>query len=105
MTEGGHRISSIRSKGDKKKANTGRSGVEFRYYAKNEYRNLSKDQKKELSEWRNKDKTPNQKVAALEQQLQDMRNETESLRATIASINTSNQETRTPLTNPLTQRT
>ena len=105
MTEGGHRISSIRSKSDKRKANTGKSGVEFRYYAKNEHRKLSKDQKKELSEWRNKDKVSDQKVALLEQQLKDMRDETESLRATIASIHTSNTETRAPLTNPLTQRT
>ena len=67
MTKGGHRISSIRSKEDKKKATTGRSGVEFRYYAKNEYHKLSKDQKKELSKWCNKDKASNQKVAALEQ--------------------------------------
>ena len=93
MTECGHRISSIFSKGDKKNTSTCRSGVAFCYYAKNEYCKLSKDQKKKLSEWHHKDKTSNQKVAALEQQLKDMRDETESLRATIASINTSNQET------------
>ena len=102
MTEGGHQISSICSKGGKRKENTGKSGVEFRYYAKNEYRKLSKDQKNELSEWRNKDKTSNQKVSVLEQQLKDMGDETESLQATIASINTSAQEARAPLTNTLT---
>ena len=79
MTEGGHQISSICSKGDKRKANTGESGVEFHYYAKNEYRKLSKDQKKELSEWRKKDKVSDQKVALLEQQFKEMRDETESL--------------------------
>ncbi len=107
LTEGGQRINSLCSKNDtKKKPNSGKSGVEFRYYAKNEYRKLSKAQKKELSEWRDHEKTSNQKVALLEQQLQEMRDKTESLRATIASINVapSSGETRAPLVNPLTRR-
>ena len=107
MTEGGQRISSIRSKGNKSKpATASKSGVEFRYYAKNEYRKLNKAQKKELAEWRETEKGSNQKVAALEQQLREMRDETESLRATIASINvgTQSNQSRGPLDNPLTQR-
>ena len=95
MTEGGYRLSSILSKGDKKKATTGKSWVEFHYYAKNEYCKLPTAQKKALADWKEKDKVSNQKVVALGQQLRDMRDYTESLRETKVSINTStlNQET------------
>ena len=70
---------------------------------------MTKAQKKELQEWRKKIKSndPNaQRVAALEQQLKEMREQTEALRSTIASLSTSEtrDEPRGPLTNPLTQR-
>ena len=48
-------------------------------------------------------------MSALEQQLIDMRKETQAMRATIAALSTrdeaqENNQTRQPLTNPLTQR-
>ena len=59
--------------------------------------------------WRkqaNKNDPNSQKVAALEQQLKEMRDQTEALRATIASLSTTEgrDESRNPLANPLTQR-
>ena len=85
-----HRISNVKTKNAKK---GGKSGVELRYYTKNEYRSLSKEQKAELREWRNKEKVngPDQRVAVLQQQVEEMRTQTESLRATIAALSTCQQ--------------
>ena len=87
--------------------------MELRYHFKHEYKKLSKSQKKELSAWRKdkeNDKPTSQKVSALEQQLADMKRETEVMRATIAALSTRNEppdntQVRHPLTNPLTQCT
>ena len=106
MSEGGHQFSAVRFKGDKRNTKSmGKTGVELRYYTKQEYRILNKVQKKELAEWRAKEKSETQKVAALEQQLREMREQTKSLRATIASITfRARVESRQSLTNPLAQR-
>ena len=104
-SSGSQRISNVKSKNKKK----GQTGVELRYYTKNEYRSLSKEQKKELAEWRNKEKEggSDQRVAQLQQQVDEMRAQTESLRSTIAALSTRQQPetSRDPLSNPLTQRT
>ena len=109
LTEGSQRISAVKSSSNNNNKNVGKTGIELRYYTKDEYRNLTKAQKKELQEWRKKSKAndPNaHKVAALEQQLKEMREQTEALRSTIASLSTSEtrDQPRGPLTNPLTQR-
>lgn len=107
-TSGSQRISSIKSQQSKQGKKKGKSGVELRYYTKNEYRSLTKDQKKELAEWRKKEKEgdPDHRVAVLQQQVDEMRSQTESLRATIAALSTRQQPepTRDPLINSLTQR-
>ena len=109
---GPHRVSAIKTSkdGKYKSKSVGKTGVELRYYAKKEYKKLSQDQKKELMDWRAGQKSDSkshyQKVAALEQQLQEMRDQTEVLRSTIASLTTvrvGNAGT-SPLTNPLTQQ-
>ena len=108
----GHRISAVKSNQSKRKT-IGDTGVEFRYYSSHEYNKLSKAQKKELGAWRkDKDnfKLPSQKVSALEQQIAQMKKESEAMRATIAALTTQkeshqNTQVRQPLTNPLTQRT
>ena len=70
---------------------------------------MSQEQKKELMDWRSKQKSndgsQNQKVAVLEQQLKEMRDQTESLRSTIASLTTlrTDNDRNEPLVNPLTQ--
>ena len=106
-----HCISAINTNKPKRKG-FGDTGFELRYHSKYEYNKLSKAQKKELSAWR-KDKEnfqpSSQKVSALEQQLIDMRKETQAMRATIAALSPRNEpqennQTRQPLTNPLTQR-
>ena len=109
---GPHRVSAIKTSkdGKYKSKNVGKTGVELRYYAKKEYKKLSQDQKKELMDWRAEQKSDgkshHQKVAALEQQLQEMLDQTEVLRSTIASLTTTrvNNDGSGPLTNPLTQR-
>ena len=109
---GPHRVSAIKTSkdGKYKSKSVGKTGVELRYYAKKEYKKLSQDQKKELMDWRAGQKSDGkshyQKVAALEQQLQEMRDQTEVLRSTIASLTTARVDNAgtSPLTNPLTQR-
>ena len=107
----GHRISDINTNKSKRKG-FGDTGVELSYHSKYEYNQLSKAQKKELSAWR-KDKEnfqlSSQKVSALEQQLIDMRKETQAMEATIAALSIRNEpqennQTHQPLTNPLTLR-
>ena len=108
----GHRISALNTNKPKRRG-FGESGVELRYHSKHEYKKLTKAQKKELSEWRKNKENDNpssQKVSALEQQLAEMKKETEVMRATIAALSTRNEPTENnqvhhPLTNPLTQRT
>ena len=64
------------SKKGKKSEGPGETGVEFRYYNKNEYMNLNRDQKKDLAEWRSGkkkgdgDSGKNQKIASQESTLQ-----------------------------------
>ena len=107
----GHRISALNTNKPKKKG-FGESGVELRYHSKQEYKKLSRAQKRELSAWRKdkeNEKPSSQKVSALEQQLAEMKKETEVMRATIAALSTrhessENNQVRQPLTNPLTQR-
>ena len=108
LAEGMHRVSSIKSSNPPKQG-MGKTGIELRYYSKEEYKRLTKAQKKELMNWRkqaNKNDPNSHKVAALEQQLKEMRDQTEALRATIASLSTTEgrDEPRNPLANPLTQR-
>lgn len=107
-----HRISSVKSN-KKAKKGVGKSGVEFRYHSRQEYFKLNKAQKKELSEWRkangdNKENDPPHNISALQQQIADMKQQTELMKATIASLTTTNgantEGQRHPLTNPLTQR-
>ena len=107
----GHRISDVKFNQSKKKT-IGDTGVEFRYYSSHEYNKLSRAQKKELSAWR-KDKEnykpPSHNISALQQQISQMKKETEAMRATIAALTTHNEpqqstQVRQPLTNPLTQR-
>ena len=109
LTEGSQRISAVKSSSNNHKKNVGKTSIELQYYTKEEYRKVTKAQKTELQEWCKKSKAndPNaQKVAALEQQLKEMREQTEALRSTIASLSTSEtrDQPRGPLTNPLTQR-
>lgn len=107
-----HRISAIKSnKGQKPKSGFGKSGVEFRYHARNEYNKLNKAQKKDLSEWRkskeNKENEPApHHISALQQQLVEMKEQAQIMQATIASLSTQNGQNnaRPPLSNPLTQR-
>ena len=109
LADGSQRISAVKSSSNRHGTNQGKTGIELRYYTKEEYKRLNRAQKMELSAWRKKVKTndPNaQRVAALEQQLQEMRQQTETLRSTIASLTTSEprDESCGPLMNPLTQR-
>ena len=116
IKEGGsgpHRVSAIKTSkdGKHKSKSFGKTGVELRNYAKKEYKKLSQEQKKELMDWRSKQKSDDgsqtQKVATLEQQLKEMRDQTESLHSTIASLTTLRTDNvrNEPLVNPLTQRT
>ena len=105
-----HRISAIKSQKAQKNG-MGKSGVELRYYSRQEYNKLSKAQKKELSDWRKEKKDKqvdpaSHQVAALQQQLEIMRQQSEVMQATIASLTTRSvqNDVRAPLTNPLTQR-
>ena len=53
----------------------GKTGIELRYYSKEEYKRLTKAQKKELMKWRkqaNKNDPNSHKVAGLEHQLKEM---------------------------------
>ena len=106
-----HRISAIKAQKNQKHG-LGKSGVEFRYHSRQEYHKLNKAQKKELSEWRkgkdrSKDNTPtSHQVSVLQQQVTEMREQAEIMRATIASLTTrdASDAPRQPLTNPLNQR-
>jgi len=106
-----HRVSAVRSHKSKRKG-AGKSGVEFRYHSRQEYIKLNKAQKKELSDWRksnndDKENNPGHKVSALEQQIAEMKQQTELMKQTIASLTTNTLNAdgqRHPLTNPLTQR-
>ena len=106
-----HRISAVKSQKHQKNG-VGRSNVELRYYSRQEYNKLSKAQKKELSDWRkekgksNGSDTTSHQVAALQQQLEAMKQQAEIMHATIASLTTRGvqNEANLPLSNPLTQR-
>ena len=97
------RISAV--KGDKKNCGKGpKTGVELRYHDRKEYSKLSKDEKKELSEWRKKSK---EKDDQHESQIASLQQTVEELKATIALISTKEiikEEKKDPLVNPLNQR-
>ena len=103
-----HRISAVNkaSNGGKKGPQT---GVELRYYTKKEYSRLSTAEKKELQQLRksakkSNDEAGNTVVAALQQQVKELEDRL------IAAIKTSQpkrepmEEKRSPLSNPLNQR-
>ena len=72
----------------------GDTEVELRYHSRYKYNKFSKAQKKESSAQR-KDKgnlkPPSQKVSALDQYLDEMKKETQAMRATIAALSTQNE--------------
>ena len=83
----GHRISAAKFNPSKKKT-IGDTGVELRYYSSHEYNNLLKAQKKELGARRNDKENynpPSHNISALQQQIAQMKKETEAMRATIAA--------------------
>ena len=51
-SEGEIEISEVKAKAKQKKLSKGKTGVEFRFYKHNEFRELSDEQKTELLEWR-----------------------------------------------------
>ena len=70
LAEGMHRVSSIKSSYPPKQG-MGKTDIELRYYSKEEYKHLTKAQKKELMNGKkkaNKNDPNSHKVAALEQQ-------------------------------------
>ena len=106
------RVSAVgsRKSSDKSAGKGPKTGVELRYHSKKEYRKLSREEKKELGEYRssrneNSDES-NSKIAALEQVVK-------KLEATISSLSSrpptshsgeSSSGPNDPLTNPLSQR-
>ena len=59
LAEGSQRISSVKSSSNytRNKKGVGKTGIELRYYTKEEYKGLTKAQKKKLQEWRKKSKS------------------------------------------------
>jgi Tfp pilus assembly protein PilE len=81
-------ISSASGKANGQNPHTGQTGVEFRYHTKQEYGNLTDEQKLELKEWRASNKQTNGKGT---KRKQDETSDTSSmtakeLRSTIASV-------------------
>ena len=107
-SSGTHRISAV-GKGAKGGKRGPETGVELRYYTKKEYSGLSAAEKKELQQLRKASKSNNNDsnnivVAALQQQVKELE---ERLVAAIKTNRPSSETTvekRSPLTNPLNQR-
>lgn len=108
-SSGTHRISAV-GKGAKGGKRGPETGVELRYYTKKEYSGLSAAEKKELQQLRkassksNNNDSNNIVVAALQQQVKELE---ERLVAAIKTNRPSSETTvekRSPLTNPLNQR-
>ena len=107
-----HRISAERRGGKFKSKGTGETSVKFRYYTGNEYKSLTKAQKRELSEWResNKSNNPNEtknessRNSVLESTLLELKKSNDEIRNKISSLTSNHIPARHPLQNPLTQR-
>ena len=111
-----HRISATRNNRQKEKnAGVGpETGVELRYHNKREYSKLSTEQKKELAEWRKRQKAKedeNKENNDLNvQKISTLENTVAILQAKIAALTSERSESdkkvrNDPLQNPLTQRT
>ena len=107
-----HRVSAVRKGGKFKSKGTGDTGVEFRYYTGKEYKSLSKAQKKELSEWRERNKENNtqqsngetNRISVLESTLIELKKSNDEIKSKISALTINSTQPRDPLQNPLTQR-
>ena len=93
----------------RKNIEKGKSGVELRYYKKNEYLQLTDEQKRELKEWRENKKAKSgdsTKISALELQMQQIMDHNKALQQTIAALETKSRDKipRDPLKPVLNQR-
>jgi len=99
----------------------GKTGIELRYYKRDEYNRLNKAQNSELHEWRKNMKRGNDKgkkgnddeskirISALETQIQQLLELNKNMSKKILAVSTANNNTnnnnvRNPLTCPLNQR-
>ena len=123
-----HRVSALgtgttagNGNGDK---NMGKTGIELRYYKRDEYNRLNNAQKRELHEWRKSNKKKGKgsrssnddnenhegqsRISALESQIEQLINLNKELSQKVSAVaSTTNNETnrnRNPLTMPLNQR-
>ena len=104
-----HRVSAVRRGGKFKSKGTGETGVEFRYYTGEEYKSLSKAQKKELADWRESNKgnqsNDQNRISLLESTLIELKKSNDEIKERISALSTvSSVQQRDPLQNPLTQR-
>ena len=123
--ENNHRISSLgtenatgKGKGKSGKTVIGKTGIELRYYKRDEYNWLSNAQKSELHEWRKSDKGKGKRnvdssggdgitddkarISALESQLEQLIKLNKDMSEKIAAVNTTNTNDTTTKRNLLT---
>ena len=100
-----HRVSATNTNNKKGQ----KTGIELRYYKSSEYSNLTAAQKAELKELRAAKKgqnrgnaTPSNEVAVLKQQIDAL--ESRLIAAIATSRDTTNDQNKGPLNNPLNQR-